>query len=42
MSSKDITTITVSKQNHARLTNLGSKNESYDEILSRVLDRVSP
>jgi hypothetical protein len=38
--SSDITTITVSKQTHARLTNLGAKNESYDDILSRVLEKV--
>jgi hypothetical protein len=31
------TTITVSKETHQRLINLGRKNETFDEIIQRLI-----
>lgn len=38
MEDSNTTTIKISKQNHARLDALGKRGESYNKILSRVLD----
>lgn len=34
------TTITISVENHKRLSDIGKKGESFDDIISRVLDRL--
>ena len=32
------TTIAISLENHRRLSDIGRKGESYDDILSKILD----
>lgn len=36
---KEYSTIKVSKQNIQRLKEIGRKGETYDDIISRLLDR---
>jgi hypothetical protein len=39
MSEADYTTIRVSKATKARLEQLGSRNESFDKIVTKLLDK---
>jgi hypothetical protein len=34
----DVTTISISRRNHARLQEMGRKGETFDDILSAVLE----
>ena len=34
----DITTLKVRKETRARLAELGAKNETYDQIIKRLID----
>jgi predicted CopG family antitoxin len=36
--SKHITTITISRSNYLRLTELGKKGDSFDDIVGKLLD----
>jgi hypothetical protein len=36
----EITTISISHKNHLRLMDIGKKGETFDAILSRILDQT--
>jgi len=36
---KKTTTIAISIENHRKLMNLGKKGESFDDIITRLLDK---
>lgn len=38
---KDFTTITVKRETKAELDEMGKKNESYDDLIKRLLEMVS-
>ena len=35
----EATSIRISKQTHKRLTDLASKNQSYDNLINEILDK---
>jgi len=37
----DVTTISISRRNHARLQELGRKGATFDDILSEVLNQTA-
>lgn len=37
---KDLTTISITKNTHKKLSELGKKSETFDQILRRMLDKV--
>lgn len=39
-STGEITTISISRKNHLRLMDIGKKRESFDAILTRILDQT--
>ena len=41
LADSDKTTIQITIENKARLARYGAKDDSYDEILTRVLDRLA-
>ncbi|MBM2819834.1 MAG: hypothetical protein HW410_1516 [Nitrosarchaeum sp.] len=40
MTKNSITTIQISKETHDRLANLGSKHDTFEFIVKRLLDEV--